>query len=191
MDIINFRYLTILFVGLVVSLLAGCATLNQAECRSANWYDLGVANAAYGKKASYVAKHTEACSRYAITPNFEQYRAGWQQGIRKFCTAPSGWRYGRDGQYYRNTCQSSDSAVNESAFLTGYRLGRELYAKKQEISDLRSEIRSLRDHFVTDDKGNQQFIDKSLERMSLKLDLQLIELELFQIEQRARAAGFL
>ncbi|MEH6443118.1 MAG: DUF2799 domain-containing protein [Oceanospirillaceae bacterium] len=178
-----------IILSMVLLVLAGCATLNQAQCISANWYDLGFDNALDGNKSSFVAEHTEACQEYAITPDFEAYKEGWLQGIKKFCSPQSGWRYGMAGDYYRNTC----STLDDRPFLEAYRMGRKLYDKKAEIRSLKSEISSLqrnkdqeKDNKLKKDKHVYQYID----RLSLKLDLQLLELDLFRLEQSARSAGF-
>ncbi|MFT5706714.1 MAG: hypothetical protein ACI9ES_001001 [Oceanospirillaceae bacterium] len=180
MVVLKFKFL----LSIVLLLLAGCATLNQAQCVSANWYDLGFDNALDGHKSSFVAEHTQACQEYAITPDFEAYKEGWLQAIETFCSPQSGWRYGMAGHYYRNTC----STLDDRPFLDAYRMGRKLYDKKVEIRSLKSEIRSLRNK-KNQDKKDHKSVYQSLDRLSLKLELQLLELDLFRLEQNARSAG--
>jgi hypothetical protein len=174
--------------GLVVigSIVSGCATLNEAECISANWYDLGFDNALSGKKSSFVSEHTSACKKYQISPNFDLYREGWQQGVNKFCTAQSGWRYGIAGNYYRNTC----SADKEAAFLEGYNPAKRIAQKKREINDLKNNVRNLRERITDNGLSKDEHTNVSMEHLDARLDLQLLELELFQLESRARDKGF-
>ena len=175
-------------IGLAVIsvFISGCATLNEAECISANWYDLGSENALSGKKSSFVAEHTSACKKYQITPDFDLYREGWQQGIKQFCSAQSGWRYGIAGNYYRNTCDTQAQAE----CLKGYNPARKIVQKKREISDLKSDARRLRESIVKDKLTDKEQASITLDHLDVRLDLQLLELELFQLESRARENGF-
>lgn len=173
-------------IGLMSLLIASCATLNEAECISANWYDLGFDNALLGKKSSYVSEHTSACQKYAITPDFEQYREGWQQGVKKFCTAQSGWRYGIAGNYYRNTCD----AQSEAEFFKGYQPAREIAQKKRDIDQLKRELRSIRERSYNDKLSKEEQARASHEQLDARLDLQLLELELFRLESNARKLNF-
>ncbi len=177
------KLLILLFIS---SFISGCATLNEAECFSANWYDLGFDNALSGKKSSFVSQHTSACKKYEITPDFELYREGWQQGVKKFCTAESGFRYGIAGNYYRNTC----SIDTESEFLKGFNPARRIAQKKREISNLKNEVSSIRESIIADDLDKDQQTRISMQHLDARLDLQLLELELFQLESRAREKGF-
>ncbi|EPJ45735.1 MAG: hypothetical protein OFPI_35960 [Osedax symbiont Rs2] len=170
-----------------ILLLSGCASMNQSECISADWSKVGYENALSGKKGSYVAKHTEACAEYAITPQFAEYQRGWNQGINKFCTAQFAWKYASDGRYYHDTC----SAESEAVFLPAYKLGKELRLKQREIERLNSDLEKLFDELVADKVTKEKRLAIASERKNLQLEIQLQELKLSILKSDAKAKGFI
>lgn len=110
-------------------LAGGCATLNESECRNADWYGIGYEDGVKGNLASRIAKHRQACSKFNITPDFNSYYSGYDQGIRQFCTESQGFYSGRSGYRYEGACPPDI----EADFLEGYTIGREFYELGQEI----------------------------------------------------------
>jgi hypothetical protein len=176
------RYLVILALG---AFLSGCASLNKAQCISANWFDLGVDNALSGKRSSYVAEHTQACAKHAITPDFETYKKGWESGVIKFCTAQSGWRYAMNGRYYHNTC----SAQAEHDFLPAYRLGRKIRDKKDQLKELEADSRELYKSLLASTLTSQQQSSVMSERFSISFDKLQIESDILRLERQASEQG--
>ncbi|EPJ44637.1 MAG: hypothetical protein OFPII_33490 [Osedax symbiont Rs1] len=176
----------LLLSGVGIILVSGCASLNQAECVSANWFDLGYDDVQQGNRSLYVAKHTDACAEYGITPDFAQYKLGWQQGLTKFCTAQSGWRYARSGSYYHNTCPQS----SEPQFFSGYRLGEKINARESTISTAKKEIKQLFANIENEKLTEEQRYTRFSERFSLTLELKLMELELSRLKDQAQQSGF-
>jgi hypothetical protein len=59
--------------------LAACASMDPAECRSANWYDLGFRDAIFGlQKQDHV--YAALCSRYNVALDTQRYAEGWRHG---------------------------------------------------------------------------------------------------------------
>ena len=73
----------ILLAGFVI--LTGCATLNEQECRMANWRDIGVSDGRTGQPASRVETHRKACASYGILLQEQQYLAGREEGLQEYC----------------------------------------------------------------------------------------------------------
>jgi len=73
---------------------AGCVTMDAAECRSANWYDIGYRDGLFGMQRMDVA-YDEQCSKQGAKPDLLAYSKGakpdllayskgWQEGLWEF-----------------------------------------------------------------------------------------------------------
>ena len=60
---------------LVLLLVAGCATLDKDECRSADWYAIGLEDGARGRAIERLGDHRRACAKHNVAPNAERYVA--------------------------------------------------------------------------------------------------------------------
>ncbi|MDH4317176.1 MAG: DUF2799 domain-containing protein [Desulfobulbaceae bacterium] len=124
-----------LFSGIVL-LTNGCATMNESECRHADWRIIGMEDGASGKQSSHIGRHRSACAKYGVIPNLNQYLLGYDQGLVQYCTEQSGYSVGKSGEDYNGICPQGSEAL----FLEGYRRGREIYLLQQEIQELREAI---------------------------------------------------
>ena len=59
--------------------LGACAGLDPAECRGADWYDLGFRDAIFGlpPQEDVYAAH---CARHGLKPDAARYAQGWREG---------------------------------------------------------------------------------------------------------------
>lgn len=65
---------------LAASLLAaGCAGISEAECRGANWYDVGYRDARF-KLQSQAGLYAERCGRYGVKVDAARYEEGLRHG---------------------------------------------------------------------------------------------------------------
>jgi hypothetical protein len=62
----------------------------------------------------------------------EPYRQGHVAGLQQFCTAPSGYEYGRKGQNDNQVCPPELTAT----FQIGFRMGRELFDLNQRLAEI-------------------------------------------------------
>jgi hypothetical protein len=104
----------VLAAGLVV--LSACATLNEDQCRDANWQQLGYDDGQAGRHASHIDLHRQACQRHNLPIQAEEWRAGWEIGIRQYCTPQNGLNEGRAGRSYANSCPDDLRADFEDAY---------------------------------------------------------------------------
>lgn len=118
-------------------LLSGCATLSESECRSADWYAIGFEDGAQGRPVSYLSEHRKACADYQVTPAFEPYRQGHEQGVAQYCTADNGFALGRRGGRYQNVCPPAQAAV----FVPAYQRGYQLYMVERQIQEAQRQQR--------------------------------------------------
>jgi len=120
-------------------LIAGCATMDKSECRSADWRTIGLEDGAAGRQLSYVGNHRRSCAEYGVTPNLDAYRDGHADGARQFCTPLNGFRQGRAGRSYGGICP----ADLEGGFLAAHATGRRLHDLSSEIDHLQRDARQM------------------------------------------------
>ena len=65
-------------------LLTGCAGLREADCRSANWYDLGKRDGDVYGSAPMIDQYAYQCAAYGVKPDVAQYMAGWTEGDMEY-----------------------------------------------------------------------------------------------------------
>jgi len=70
-----------LFALALVSLtLVGCAGMDAAECRGADWYRIGFRDGIYGmQRMDY--QYAEQCGKHGTQPDAAAYVKGWQEGV--------------------------------------------------------------------------------------------------------------
>jgi hypothetical protein len=156
--------------------LSACATLNESECETVNWSDLGRSDGAAGQSSSYVQRHREACEKYSLPVDERAWRTSWEDGIRRYCTPENGLSAGRDGRSYANSCPADAAPGFESA----YRVGKRVHDARSEYDRLKSELEQLYDDL--EDAAKDEDRRKIRNRISLK------ESDLFFAEGRVRDA---
>lgn len=66
-------------VAFVFLTLAGCAGMEAAECRSADWYATAFRDAIFGLQPQNDLYEMQ-CSRHGVQPDRARYREGWTHG---------------------------------------------------------------------------------------------------------------
>lgn len=126
--------------------LAGCATLNESECRTADWFQLGARDGADGTARTRIEEHRQACAEFGLAADDAAWFQGYAAGLQDYCTADNGYRVGRRGGYYGRVCP----APEERAFLDAYELGRETHEVEREIAEIDRRAESLQQRLVSD-----------------------------------------
>lgn len=121
-------------------LIAGCASLDKEECRSADWFAIGLEDGARGKTVERLGDHRRACAEHGVAPQTERYLAGRNEGLKSFCTYERGYSQGRAGQAYAGACPK-EIAVG---FVSGYQRGRELYEIGRRLQETEREIARIK-----------------------------------------------
>lgn len=119
--------------------LSSCATMTKDECQTADWYKRGEQDGAGGKAPSYIAEHRRSCADYKLPVDEGQWHAGWEQGIRLYCTPENGLQQGRHGNYYANSCPADLKYGFESA----YSVAKEVHDARSARDSIQSELDSL------------------------------------------------
>jgi hypothetical protein len=63
----------------LAALACGCAATGGAECRSADWYELGFRDALLALRPQDPV-YAEACAKYGVTVDSARYAQGWREG---------------------------------------------------------------------------------------------------------------
>lgn len=126
---------------LALSIAGGCATMSESECINADWREVGRNDGLEGKRQTQLARHYDACVKYGITPDQDEYMAGREAGLTVYCTQDGGYWEGRNGAGYQRVCPAS----SEPAFLAGYRAGQSVYDAIENIRSIRGQMASVKD----------------------------------------------
>ena len=143
------RALAVLVCSLTV---AGCASLSESECRGGDWYAIGVEDGAGGANTTRLATHRDACAKYAIEPDAEQYEAGRKDGLMHYCTVERGFETGRSGNSYSGACP----AGRDVEFLRGYELGRRYYTIDGELEHIDDDLRTYQGQLSVENDDQQR-----------------------------------
>ncbi len=117
-------------------MVAACATLDKDECRSADWYAIGLEDGARGRAIERLGDHRRACATHNVAPNVERYVAGRKEGLMSFCTYHRGFAEGRAGRPYAAACPEPSAA----SFVGGYQRGRELHELHRRVDEVEKDI---------------------------------------------------
>ena len=117
-------------------LMVGCATLNEDECYAADWYEIGYSDGVKGQPDSYLEKHRKACAKHGVRANLDDWLAGREAGLRRYCTAQRGYEEGVNNRAYHGVCAGRSA----DEFLRAYEQGQRLYQQRTLVSDLKRDI---------------------------------------------------
>ena len=131
------RWVNIWIAVLAVG-LSGCATMNADECATVDWTTVGFEDGSRGYTSERIGKHRKACAKHGVTPDFQAYQRGRNQGLEEFCQPGRGFNHGANGGSYHGVCP----ADMEPEYLEAYRAGNKLYTLRASVSSANSLIYS-------------------------------------------------
>jgi hypothetical protein len=178
------------FLGILAGalLLSACASVSREECLAGDWAAIGARDGADGRLGeTQFNRHVAACAKVDITPDRTAWAAGYEAGLRQYCTPQTGLRVGEAGRIYQNVCP----AASEPAFLRGHELGLAAYRQRQRIAEIEREISSLRSEssglLRAGAEAPPEWHSTQSERLALQLDLMVARSDLLRIEREIRA----
>lgn len=118
-------------------LLTACATSPQTTCSDTNWHAAGFSDGARGAGLEELNVHRRDCGAFA--PDAAAWKEGRREGLAEYCTLSNGVRAGTAGEAYAGVCPSS----LEYYFLTGYRLGREIFVLDDDMAASHEKLEAL------------------------------------------------
>lgn len=133
---------------LAAALLAGCATgVSKDQCAAADWRTVGYEDGLRGAPADRIGAHRAGCGKHGVTPDLAAYLDGRERGLVEYCQPKNGFRVGVNGGGYANVCP----ARTETAFVDGYRHGRQIYEARSELRKTQSQLRSAKQNLAQTD----------------------------------------
>lgn len=162
------QVMLIMGLGLV---LVSCASIQPEECKTADWEQLGYADAMAGRD-SLLASYGQDCGKVGITPNKGLYLRGYDRGEKAFCTYDNGKAVGRRGPFLGKLCDKPSLA---EPFNKGYREGLIFYDQQQRIRRQSDEIyKNLKEQErKNQESGKQAASDAEKARLAAEARLKL------------------
>lgn len=117
---------------LALTLLGGCASIEEKDCHKTDWYQRGLAEGRWGASGSQIKAHAEVCGKVKVVPDEAAWRAGYAEGVKSYCTPNSGWNRGSANEPYQGACVG----LEESTFLRYHSAGQLLYRARQELRQI-------------------------------------------------------
>ena len=141
--------------------LSGCASMSADECVTSDWHAIGYEDGARGYTADQLGNRRKACAKHGITPDFESYQTGREQGLRQYCQPSRGFSIGAGGSRYNGVCP----ADMEADFVDAYNSGHQLYTLRSRVNSATNQI-----------NANERELDKTHDKIR-SAEAQLISAE--------------
>ncbi|HEX4844370.1 MAG TPA: DUF2799 domain-containing protein [Limnobacter sp.] len=181
---------------LLQAMLSGCATMSKEECLVANWREVGFTDASQGYTQARIAEHRSACAEAKVTVNLEEYNKGFEQGLKNYCTASTGFDLGARGAAYPDQCAEKTYPKVRAGFREGqavYAVQRERNEVERELQDKREQSKALTEQITVNRNRADNKTLSSAERSKAEKTvsaLQRTAADLFretgELEQRAK-----
>lgn len=117
-----------------VAVLAGCSSsgMKEEECLTADWRAIGYEDGARGFSPDYLGTRRKACAEAGVTPDFDAYMRGREEGLAHYCRPANGYRMGVAGYRYEGVCPPAA----EPAFLSAHSDGFGLYQRRAAMQNI-------------------------------------------------------
>ena len=116
--------------------LSGCATMSADECVTSDWHAIGFEDGERGYTADQLGNRRKACAKHGVTPDFESYQAGREEGLRQYCQPSRGFSLGASGARYNGVCPG----YMEGDFVDAYNQGHQLYTLRSRVNGATNQI---------------------------------------------------
>ena len=140
----NTRFAQI-FALAALMILSGCATMSGDECLTSDWRAIGYEDGSQGYSSDRLGQRRKACAKHGVTPDFQAYQDGRNEGLKEFCQPQRGFNLGAGGGRYNGICPSH----LEPGFLDAYRTGAQLHTLRSNVNSANYEI-SARERELND-----------------------------------------
>lgn len=148
--------LRLLFASAAILACASCATLDEGECRTADWRRIGYVDGRDGRESSRLVEHEKSCSDYGVRPDTQLWTTGYNDGLAMYCTAPNGYVTGRRGDYYNDVCPPEMDRVFRPAWEDGRRIAQYVH----DLDELDSQLDRRRDILDNDAVRASRYIEQ-------------------------------
>jgi hypothetical protein len=139
----------VITTSLTVLLLSGCATMSGDECVTSDWHAIGFEDGSRGYSADRLGNHRKACAKHGVTPDFQAYQTGHDQGLERFCIPSRGFSLGSNGGSYNGVC----AAHREGDFIDAYNSGYHLHNLRSRVNSASSQISHKQNELENNDEA--------------------------------------
>lgn len=168
-----------LLAGALVGLTA-CEPITEDECRGGDWRGIGVADGAAGRSPDRINTYAETCAKIGITPDARAWRAGREEGLKRYCTPQNAYKIGRNGNRLAPYCPAGQREALSRANVTGlqyHELSAQIGQLGGQVNDLDRQIRGISD-FASDEELRDR---RQLRRERARIEDRLRELRFQRI----------
>lgn len=109
-------------IGCSFALVACVPHLNEQQCKSISWYQIGVEDGSHGKFQRDLTRAISDCSKFNLSVNTADYSKGWHAGTMQFCQPNRAYQLGISGQTFNHVCPASVSASFNRSWRRGLRV---------------------------------------------------------------------
>ena len=134
------KILGLLLTGVLFA-MSSCATMNEDQCKTANWQEIGRNDGMRGLPSSLLGNHAKACEKHGVKADRAAYKLGYGDGVKTFCTPENGFEVGRTGRSASADCP----AEMKAAFLANWKKGRAEFDQEQAAQAAAKRARELED----------------------------------------------
>ena len=128
-----------LVLAAALSVLGGCASLSESDCRTGSWEDIGYRDGSRGAARERALDHAKACGEYGIEVDREAWDRGYRKGLDAYCTPENAVQVALGGGNYGGVCPPE----SDREFGTHWRAARVVYEQRQRVSTLDTRRREL------------------------------------------------
>ena len=121
----------ILLLASVCLALSSCATMNEEQCKTANWFEIGRGDGSNGMPSSRISEHSKACAKHGVSASAVDYNKGYQEGVKSFCTPDNAYELGRSGKMSFASCPKDV----ETSFNKSWQKGRAEYDREVAVAE--------------------------------------------------------
>jgi hypothetical protein len=125
--------------------------MSPAECKNANWRDVGLRDGLAGAPLSELDERTKSCAEAGVQANATQYLQGRSQGLQSYCRIENAAKLGVEGKSYRGVC----APAFDVEFRRRFAIGHEVYEARNALRYQEGRSRSLEDKLRGAD-GNEE-----------------------------------
>lgn len=144
-----------LLLASLVALCGACATLDENQCRSGDWRQIGYQDGLRGHAGTRLSEHQKSCAEHGVVGDANAWQIGYVQGQGQFCTARNGYEHGREGHRYGDVCPPEMDAL----FRPAYTDGRRVSALREEVSALERRLVEVDSRLQDDDRRGAAYLD--------------------------------
>ena len=150
---INRQYKGLIVILTSLVLLQGCATMDESDCLSADWNQIGFRDGSRGLETSMMDSRASDCQKHNIGIDRNRYLSGHTEGLNDFCVASNGYRKGIEKVEYNYVCPANSEGPFLQEYIRGLNvsLDQVIYDLREIQFDIREAELDLRDAETEDE----------------------------------------